>query len=317
MALLVYAKRRPRIPGGLASLISWYRVTVKKRLSVFISSTYEDLRPERDAALRAVLEAGHTPAGMELFAAGSASQLETIKTWIDSCDAYMLILGGRYGSIEPDSNTGYVELEYDYALSMGKPVFAIVLSGNAREAKARELGTKATDEHGSRLNEFRKRVLTKIAANIEDTKDLRAETFKALAEISQRDDVVGWVSGDEVRKLHTELATLREGAARVTKSGAFTVTSDMMLTLLENESVPKNKMNVAEWLAKFGELFAPGLSASNPQDAVEETALALVPKLLLFQLVKNTEEFGRLYMLTETGRAVIIRAKAKDARIEL
>lgn len=55
---------------------------------------------ERRAAVQAVLDAGHIPAGMELFKAGNQSQLATIYKWIDASDVYMLILGGRYGSIE-------------------------------------------------------------------------------------------------------------------------------------------------------------------------------------------------------------------------
>jgi hypothetical protein len=65
----------------------------KKRFQVFVSSTFEDLRDERQAAVEAILKAGHIPAGMELFTAGSVSQLEVIKQWIRDSDIYMLILG--------------------------------------------------------------------------------------------------------------------------------------------------------------------------------------------------------------------------------
>jgi len=36
----------------------------KKKLQVFISSTYTDLKEERQAAVGAILTAGHIPAGM-------------------------------------------------------------------------------------------------------------------------------------------------------------------------------------------------------------------------------------------------------------
>lgn len=73
---------------------------MNKKLQVFVSSTYTDLIEERQAAVEAILDAGHIPAGMELFKAGNESQLKTIYKWIDQSDVYMLILGGRYGSIE-------------------------------------------------------------------------------------------------------------------------------------------------------------------------------------------------------------------------
>ena len=51
-----------------------------KKLQVFVSSTYTDLIEERQAAVEAFLDAGHIPAGMELFKAGNESQLKTIYT---------------------------------------------------------------------------------------------------------------------------------------------------------------------------------------------------------------------------------------------
>ena len=50
---------------------------IKRKLQVFISSTYLDLKEERQAAVEAILGAGHIPAGMELFKAGNNSQLTT------------------------------------------------------------------------------------------------------------------------------------------------------------------------------------------------------------------------------------------------
>jgi hypothetical protein len=70
----------------------------KKKLQVFVSSTYTDLREERQAAVQAILSAGHIPAGMELFAAGDQSQMVVIRRWIDESDVFLLILGGRSGA---------------------------------------------------------------------------------------------------------------------------------------------------------------------------------------------------------------------------
>jgi len=67
-------------------------MTLKKKLQVFISSTYKDLIPERQAAVEAILTARHIPAGMELFSAGNESQAEVVRRWIDESDVYMLML---------------------------------------------------------------------------------------------------------------------------------------------------------------------------------------------------------------------------------
>ena len=100
----------------------------KKKMQVFVSSTYEDLRAERQAAVAAILSAGHIPAGMELFTAGDQSQLEVIYRWIDESDVFMLILGGRYGTVEKRSAKSYIHLEYEYALKQEKPFFAVVIT---------------------------------------------------------------------------------------------------------------------------------------------------------------------------------------------
>ncbi|MGV2068965.1 DUF4062 domain-containing protein [Agrobacterium sp. 22-226-1] len=93
---------------------------MKKKLQVFVSSTFTDLQTERQAAVQAILKAGHIPAGMELFTASDKSQWEIIKRWIDESDVYMLILGGRYGSVDKETGVSYTEMEYDYAVTQKK-----------------------------------------------------------------------------------------------------------------------------------------------------------------------------------------------------
>ena len=95
------------------------------RYQVFISSTFKDLIAERQAVLRAVLEMGHMPAGMELFPATDDSAWNLIKDVIDSSDYYVVIVGGRYGTLD-DEGIGYTEREYDYAVSCEKPVISLL-----------------------------------------------------------------------------------------------------------------------------------------------------------------------------------------------
>ncbi len=100
---------------------------MNKKLQVFISSTYTDLIEERRIIMQTILDAGHIPAGMELFKARTESQQKTIYRWIDESDIYLLILGGQYGFIESTSGKSYTHLEYEYALSKDKPIFTIIL----------------------------------------------------------------------------------------------------------------------------------------------------------------------------------------------
>lgn len=93
----------------------------QKRYQVFVSSTYEDLQDERKEVIQAILETRGIPVGMELFPATSAKQLDLIKRIIRESDYYVVIVGGRYGSLNEDG-IGYTEAEFDYAVEIGKPV---------------------------------------------------------------------------------------------------------------------------------------------------------------------------------------------------
>lgn len=72
---------------------------MQKKYQVFVSSTYQDLIDERKEVTQALLESNCIPTGMELFPASSRMQWEIIKSVIDDCDYYLLILAGRYGSL--------------------------------------------------------------------------------------------------------------------------------------------------------------------------------------------------------------------------
>ena len=104
---------------------SQHRIRMEKRYQVFISSTFVDLKDERQAALKAILEIDHMPAGMELFPATDDSAWQLIRDVIDSSDYYILIIGGRYGSLD-ETGLGYTEKEYDYALTTKKPVIPLL-----------------------------------------------------------------------------------------------------------------------------------------------------------------------------------------------
>lgn len=98
---------------------------MEKRYQVFVSSTYVDLKEERQHVTQALMEMDCIPAGMELFPATDEEQWEFIKRVIDDCDYYLLIIGGRYGSTT-EEGISYTEKEYDYAVEIGLKVVALL-----------------------------------------------------------------------------------------------------------------------------------------------------------------------------------------------
>jgi hypothetical protein len=194
---------------------------LKKRLQVFVSSTYTDLLLERQAAVEAILTAGHIPAGMELFTSGDESQMEVISQWIQESDVYLLILGGRYGSIDPKSGKSYTHLEYEYAVSIGKQIFSCVITAPALEEKVKKCGTSCIETTETKLfTEFKNLVLGKMVKFWDDHKDIKIAIGETLSGFSRRDDMVGWVRphsqvdtpalADEMARLSRENSELRK-----------------------------------------------------------------------------------------------------------
>jgi hypothetical protein len=196
----------------------------KKKLQVFVSSTYTDLTVERQAAVEAILKAGHIPAGMELFASGDESQLDTIHRWIDESDVYMLILGARYGSVDPSTALSYTELEYDYAVSKGKPTFAVVITEAAIDRKVRDQGRKVIEaEHPSELTLFRSKVLSRMSSFFDDPKDIKLTVHETISDFLARYEFAGWVSGSEVANataLIEEIGRLQRRNAELEAEGS-------------------------------------------------------------------------------------------------
>ena len=102
-----------------------------KRHQVFVSSTYTDLKKERGVVIESLLRHKFIPAGMELFPATNGSSWEWIKRTIEESDYYVLIIGGRYGSIHKESGRSFTEMEYRHAVDTGKPTIAFLPSSSS------------------------------------------------------------------------------------------------------------------------------------------------------------------------------------------
>ena len=178
---------------------------MKKKLQVFVSSTYEDMLTERQAVIEAILKAGHIPAGMELFNAGDRTQLEIIKRWIEDSDIFVLILGGRYGSLEPKIRKSYIELEYRYAKKLKKPHFAVVIREDALLEKIKKYGDKVQEQVNIfEYKSFRKLVLNKMSYLYKDIKDIQLSIFQNIRQYENA-NLSGWISGKDVRNIEEVL----------------------------------------------------------------------------------------------------------------
>ena len=92
---------------------------------IFISSTYVDLRAERKAAIEVVDREHHAVAMEKFFAENHQSKAVCIGK-LQECDALVLILGQRYGTLDPEENVSITEFEYTTAKALSIPVFTFL-----------------------------------------------------------------------------------------------------------------------------------------------------------------------------------------------
>lgn len=186
-----------------------------KKYQVFVSSTYEDLKEERQEIMHALLELDCIPSGMELFPASNEDQWSLIRGVIDECDYYVLVLGGRYGSFGPDG-VGYTEKEYHYALQQGKPIIAFLHKDPDSLSKRK---SEETAEGQSRFTSFRELAEKKMCKYWSTPHELGSIVSRSLIMLQRRHPGIGWVRGDLVpdKESSVEILELKKQVERLNK----------------------------------------------------------------------------------------------------
>jgi hypothetical protein len=183
-------------------------MSVEKREQVFISSTFKDLVEERRAITQTLLEADCFPAGMELFPASDTQKWDLIKGVIDLCDYYVVIVGGRYGSVDAEAELSYTEMEFDYAVSKKIPVMGF-LHGDPGKLIGEKLDLDP--ELRKKLDAFRQKIEARIVKYWLTPGDLPGQVALAVMQIRKSHPAVGWIRASEAMtpEVKAELAELR------------------------------------------------------------------------------------------------------------
>jgi hypothetical protein len=202
----------------------------KKMYQVFISSTFKDLENERQEIMKALMEMDCIPAGMELFPATDEEQFEFIKTVIDSCDYYLIILGGRYGSLAPDG-ISYTEKEYQYAKSIGLKIIALIHKKPDEIPKGKsETGSKMQ----KKLEAFRVELSNgRLVKYWDSSEQLPGLAALSLISAIKRYPSIGWVRGDQTVNDDYIKAIKAQSEGRVIKLLAEITHSDNIDEIIE------------------------------------------------------------------------------------
>lgn len=171
-----------------------------KRYQVFISSTFEDLKNERRAVQDVVISTGDFPVQMESFPAADEDQFEFIKSLIDKCDYYVLIIAGRYGTVAKDGMS-YTHKEFNYAVSQGVPVLVMLHSDRGEIADNK---TEDSPAGKKRLADFIVEAENgRLRKTWNSIDGLKLVVREALDNAKATKPRTGWVRGDTVASIDT------------------------------------------------------------------------------------------------------------------
>ena len=263
---------------------------MEKRYQVFVSSTYADLKDERQHVLQALMEMDCIPAGMELFPAADEEQWEFIKKIIDDCDYYLLIIGGRYGSVT-DDGISYTEKEFDYAVENGLKVVALI-HGAPDDIP---FGKSEQDpELRDKLLSFKDKVMDgRLVKFWKGAGELPGLVALSLTKTIKMYPAVGWVRADniasedilndinELRKQNTSLQSALSNAEQQQKPSVEGI-ADIDSSVTINGSYKTQQMGYSPRNHTFGSeitwrnlfaLISPYL-VENPNDSSVKTKLA-------------------------------------------
>ena len=197
---------------------------MEKRYQVFVSSTFTDLIDERRAVMQALLELNCIPAGMELFPASTDDQWTLIQRVIDDCDYYLVIVGGRYGSMDAQG-ISYTEKEYDYAVQQGKPVMGFV------HGQPGDIPARFTDRDAlvaAKLEAFRSKVQQRMCRFWTNADELGGVVSRSYVQLLKTHPAEGWIKYryakttedlEKVDQMHEQIRILEQEIARLREIG--------------------------------------------------------------------------------------------------
>lgn len=100
--------------------------------TIFVSSTFYDLRYVREGVKRFIEILGYTPVLSEdgtVFYDPRTTAAEACTGEVGNADILVLIVGGRYGSVMPAGDQSVTNAEYQQAVARKIPIFALVENG--------------------------------------------------------------------------------------------------------------------------------------------------------------------------------------------
>lgn len=185
---------------------------MNKKYQIFISSTFDDLKEERNQVIKAVLEMGHIPVGMEMFSAADVEQWRIISQQIDESDYYVVIVAHRYGSLV--DGISYTEKEFLHAAAQKIPIYGFIIDETV-DALAKD--SESDSKRKLALAKFKTKVKQKPVSFWKNQDDLHGKVAIALGKAFNTTPRVGYsrVSSEISPEISLELSRLSKENAEL------------------------------------------------------------------------------------------------------
>ena len=161
---------------------------------VFVSSTFDDLREERAEVQKALLKLNCLPVGMELFPAADDDTWDFIKEQINDSDYYVVLVGGRYGSLASDGFS-FTEKEYDYARVKEIPSIGFVHEDRKKIPSGM---TDSDPDLVTKLDAFIAKIKTRPVRTFTSQHQLASEVMASFVDLKRMKPRTGFVRTNEV-----------------------------------------------------------------------------------------------------------------------
>jgi len=258
---------------------------ISKRFQVFVSSTYTDLVSERREIIQALLELDCIPSGMELFQAADEDSWSLIKSVIDDCDYYIVVVAGRYGSMHPETGISYTEMEYRYATERNIPVIAFLHQDVAKLSSA----VVDTGEQRVKLDAFRELCQKKQVKFWESAPDLGSAVSRSLVRLIKERPAIGWVkadtiASDEAREQLLKMKEEIENLKRELNSAKSSYQGDISLLAQGDDPID------VTWIGSYRRKDANGLARRHTVQVTGEISINVVFKRVAPAMVDEISE---------------------------
>lgn len=197
-----------------------------KRYQVFISSTYQDLLEERLEVVKALLELDCIPCGMEYFPAANEDSWSYISKLIEQCDYYIVVVGGRYGSMD-ETGVSFTRREYEHALNSKVPTIAFIHSNPDGIPIGK---TDRSEEGQKKLENFLELLRKKLCKQWSTTHELGAVVSRSVTQLIKQCPRTGWVPANQ--------GSNTESTAEILRLTRHTIELEQELKNLKGENLP-------------------------------------------------------------------------------